>query len=129
MAVPFGFFFRGLDKLSRRINTFLMHQVDRLPDEDLATGLWIGIAGGITWSWVRYTVAYAALFGLGQIAWVRLAYSPRLTPIDQGLTMAALLLPVAGMGVTLELFLSDEPEGRWARWRGSKSAQKEEPPV
>ena len=43
--------------------------------------------------------------------------------LDQGLTMAALLLPVAGMGVTLELFLSDEPEGRWAPWRTNKSVR------
>jgi len=128
VAVPFGFFFRWVDQLARRMNAFLMHRVDRLPDERLAPGLWAGIIGGITWSWVRYTVTYAALFGFGQIAWDRLAYSPRLTPVDQGLTMAALLLPVAGMGTTLELFLSDEPEGRWAPWR-AKQAKKEEPPA
>jgi mannose/fructose/N-acetylgalactosamine-specific phosphotransferase system component IIC len=126
-AVPFGFLFRWLDQVARRINTFLMHQVDRLPDDRLALGLWAGITGGIAWSWVRYAFAYALLFGLGRIAWVRLAYSPRLTPVDQGLTMAVILLPVAGMGVTLELFLSDEPEGRWAPWRVGKTTKKEEP--
>ena len=129
MAVPFGFLFRWLDQIARRINTVLVHQVDRFPDERLALGLWFGIVGGIGWSWVRYTFAYAVLFGLGQMAWERLAYSPRLTPMDQGLTMALLLLPVAGMGVTLELFLSDEPEGRWAPWRASKQGKKEEPPL
>ena len=76
-------------------------------------------SSGIAWSWVRYAIAYAVLFGAGEIAWNRFAYSPRLTPIDQGLTMAILLLPVAGMGVTLELFLSDDPEGRWAPWRAA----------
>ena len=77
---------------------------------------------------MRYTLAYALLFGLGELAWNRMAYSPRLTPIDQGLTMAVLLLPVAGMGVTLELFLSDEPEGRWSPWRSVWPAKKEDPP-
>ena len=63
MAVPFGFFFRWLDQVARRINTFLMHQVDRLPDERLAWDLWVGILGGIGWSWVRYTFAYACSSG------------------------------------------------------------------
>jgi mannose/fructose/N-acetylgalactosamine-specific phosphotransferase system component IIC len=129
VAVPFGFFFRWLDQLARRINTYLMHLVGRLPDEDLSLGLWFGMLGGIAWSWIRYTFAYALLFGLGGIAWNRLAYSPRLTPIDQGLTMAVLLLPVAGMGVTLELFLSEEPEGRWAPWRVTKPVKKEDSPL
>ncbi len=109
LAVPFGFFFRWLDQLARRMNTRLMHQVERLPDEQLAGALWLGIVGGITWSWVRYTLAYGLVFAFGQMAWNRFAYSPRLTPMDQGLTMAIILLPVAGMGVTLELFLSDNP--------------------
>jgi len=120
IAVPFGFLFRWLDQMARRINTIIMHQVDRVPDEHLALGLWGGIVIGIAWSWIRYTLAYALLFWAGRIAWMRLAYSPRLTPMDQGLTMAVLLLPVAGMGVTLELFLSDDPEGRWAPWRATK---------
>ena len=128
MAVPFGFLFRWLDQMARRINTHAMHLLDRVPDDRLATGLWAAIVLGAGWSWVRYTLAYALFFGLGQIVWERLAYFPRLTPLDQGLTMAILLLPVAGMGVTLELFLSDEPEGRWAPWRVSKPAKKEEPP-
>ena len=70
MAVPFGFLFRWIDQLARRVNTRLMRRVDRCsPDERLSTGLWVGIAGGITWSWIRYTIAYGLLFGLGQIAW------------------------------------------------------------
>lgn len=129
MAVPFGFFFRWLDQVARRINTTLMHQVDRLPDAHLAAGLCWAVLGGLAWSWVRYTAAFALFFYLGDLAWCRMGYSPRLTPIDQGLTMAVLLLPVAGMGVTLELFLSDEPEGRWAPWRAVKPSKKEEPPA
>ena len=41
--------------------------------------------------------------------------------------MALILLPVAGMGVTLELFLSEEPEGRWSPWRPSKPSRKDDP--
>ena len=41
--------------------------------------------------------------------------------------MAIILLPVAGMGVTLELFLSDDPEGRWSPWRAMKYSRKEDP--
>jgi mannose/fructose/N-acetylgalactosamine-specific phosphotransferase system component IIC len=129
LAVPFGFLFRFFDQLARRVNTILMHQVDRFSDERLSWGLWAGILAGVAWSWVRYTLAYGLFFGLAQMAWNRLAYSPRLTPVDQGLTMAILLLPVAGMGVALELFLSDEPEGRWAPWRAIKPSKKEDPPI
>lgn len=125
MAVPFGFFLRWPDQLARKINTRLMHVIDRLPDERLPMGLWAGILVGVVWTWGRYVVLYGVLFGLGRMIWNRIAYFPRLTPLDQGLTMAILLLPVAGMGVTLELFLSDEPEGRWAPWRAFKPARKE----
>ena len=79
------------------------------------------------WSWVRYTILYGIVFALGQYLWNRFGYFPRLTRIDQGLTIAIILLPVAGMGVTLELFLSDEPERRWAPWRSGKSSRKDDP--
>ncbi len=127
MAVPFGFLFRWVDQLARRVNTMIMHKVEQIPDEHLSSGLWLGILGGISWSWIRYTTLYAFVFGLGHLIWHHLAYSPRLTPIDQGLTMAIILLPVAGMGVTLELFLSDDPEVRWSPWRTSKASRKEDP--
>src|SRR5258708_17724164 len=127
MAVPCGFLFRWLDQLARRINTLVMRAtVDRFPDERLSLGLWFGILGGIGWSWIRYMLTYGIVFALGQIIWSRMAYFPHLTPVDQCLTMAILLLPVAGMGVTLELFLSDEPEGRWMPWRGTRHARKED---
>ncbi len=129
VAVPFGFLFRWLDQRARHINTRLMHQVEHFSDDRLAAGLWLGITGGIAWSWIRYTLAYGLFFALGQMAWNRFAYSPRLTPVDQGLTMAIILLPVAGMGVTLELFLSEEPENRWTAWRGSKASRKEDSPL
>jgi len=128
VAVPFGFLFRWLDQLARRVNTLLMHQIEHLPDDRLALGLWGGIVGGVIWSWVRYALTYGAVFLLGQIVWNRFAYSPKLTPVDQGLTMAMILLPVAGMGVTLELLLSEEPEGRWAPWRANRSSRKGDSP-
>jgi mannose/fructose/N-acetylgalactosamine-specific phosphotransferase system component IIC len=109
IAVPFGFLFRWLDQFARHLNTFFMHRVESVSDNHLAGGLWVGIFGGIVWSWVRYTLAYGLMFALSQWAWNRYGYSPRLTLIDQALTMAIILLPVAGLGVTLELFLSDNP--------------------
>jgi mannose/fructose/N-acetylgalactosamine-specific phosphotransferase system component IIC len=128
LAVPCGFLFRWVDQLARRVNTLLMHAaVDHFPDERLSWGLWLGIIGGVSWSWVRYTIVYGVVFALGQWIWNRLAYVPHLTPIDQGLTVAIILLPVAGMGVTLELLLSEEPEGRWTPWRATKQARKEDP--
>jgi mannose/fructose/N-acetylgalactosamine-specific phosphotransferase system component IIC len=129
MAVPFGFLFRWLDQMARKVNTRLMHYIERFSDEQLPLALWVGVLGGVAWSWLRYTVVYGLTFALGQWAWNRFAYSPRLTPMDQGLTMAIILLPVAGMGVTLELFLSDEPERRWSPWRPSKHSRKDDPPL
>ena len=125
LAAPFGFLFRWLDQWARHVNTRIMHQIDRFSDEALPLGLWIGIVSGISWSWVRYTLAYGLVFALGQMIWMRFDYIPRWTSIDQGLTLAIVLLPVAGMGVTLELFLSDEPEGRWSSRRASKPSKKE----
>jgi mannose/fructose/N-acetylgalactosamine-specific phosphotransferase system component IIC len=125
-AIPFGFLFRWLDQLARRVNTLLMHQILALSDERLPWGLWLGMGGGILWSWARYALAYGVIFAWGQWIWKRAAYFPHLTPLDQGLTMASILLPVAGMGVTLELFLSDDPEGRWSIWRLSKHSRKED---
>jgi mannose/fructose/N-acetylgalactosamine-specific phosphotransferase system component IIC len=112
MAVPMGFVFRWLDQRARRINTRLMHQVEAFSDDKLPVGLWLGILGGISWSWIRYFVTYGVLFGLGEFLWRYWAYSPKMTMVDRGLTMASLLLPVAGLGVVLELFLSEEPKGR-----------------
>ncbi len=125
VAVPLGFLFRWMDQVARRLNTVMLHQIDDFSDERLAWGLWLGIASGVLWSWARYAAAYGLMFALGQWFFRWFAYSPRLTPLDQGLTMAAILLPVAGMGVTLELFLSDEPEGRWSGRRASKPSKKE----
>lgn len=120
IAVPFGFAFRWMDQIGRRFNTRIMRRVDAVPDAQLPAALSLGILGGLLCSWVRYTLSYVLAMGVVYAVWEWLAYSPRLTRIDQGLTMAIILLPVAGMGVALELFLSEEPEGRWASRRTSK---------
>lgn len=117
IAVPLGFLFRGMDQFARRLNVRLVHRIDRVSDARLPTALGAGIVAGLVWSWLRYAVSYFVVMFLGERLWSWMAYSPRLTFLDQGMTMAAILLPVAGMGVTLELFLSEEPEGRWAAFK------------
>src|ERR1700733_14042635 len=69
MAVPLGFLVRWIDQLARRMNTFFMHQVEQVPDSSLPFALWAGIVAGILWSWVRYTVLYVIVFGVGQYVW------------------------------------------------------------
>jgi mannose/fructose/N-acetylgalactosamine-specific phosphotransferase system component IIC len=110
VAVPFGFLFRWVDQGARRMNTRIMHKVDDFSDERLPTGLWFGVGAGILWSWVRYTALYAAVFVMGDLFWDKWQYIPKRTAIDQGLTLAMILLPVAGLGITLELFLAGDSE-------------------
>lgn len=126
IAVPLGFLFRWMDQYSRRLNAPIMRRVESAPDAYLPAAIWGGILAGLAWSWLRYTVAYALAMAAGYTFWKWLSYTPRLTPIDQGLTMAVILLPLAGMGVVLELFLSEEPEGRWSPFRGGSKARKNE---
>ena len=117
LAIPCGYAFRWMDQLARKVNTRLAHAVENAPDQALAPALSLGIFGGLAWSWLRYAGFYwLALWG-GAAAWHKIHYFPKLTWFDQGLTMAVILLPVAGMGVALELFLSEAPEQRWANWR------------
>lgn len=117
MAVPLGFVFRSMDQIARRLNVVLVRRLDKVSESSLPTALWGGIFGGLLWSWARYATFYFLTMCAGGALWRYLAYSPRMTLIDRGLTLAAIVLPVAGMGVTLELFMSDEPEGRWAAFR------------
>ena len=126
VAVPFGFLFRWVDQMARRLNTVIMHRVLAVSDDQLALGLWFGVGAGVAWSWIRYAATYFAIFGLGEWFFRRLAYYPRMTMMDQGLTMTSILLPVAGMGVALELFLSEQPEGRWINRRQSKNRRQED---
>jgi len=53
VAVPLGFLFAGWTKW-RRLNTVILHRIEELSDERLTWGLWLGIAGGVLWSWTRY---------------------------------------------------------------------------
>jgi len=112
IAVPFGYLFRAMDFYARRLNTLIVRRIERVSDDHLPAAMNVGIIGGLAWSWARYAVFYAFSMWAGERLWTRLAYSPRMTWIDQGLTMAVILLPVAGMGVALELFLLEDPEGR-----------------
>ncbi|MFA5975890.1 MAG: PTS sugar transporter subunit IIC [Elusimicrobiota bacterium] len=117
LSVPFGFVFRGMDQLARRLNTRLVRLIERVSDERIAPALSLGILFGLVWSWARYALFYGLMFWAGERVWQFLIHWPNIVRIDSGLRMAIILLPVAGMGVTLELFLSDEPEQRWASWR------------
>ena len=127
-----GFLFRWFDQLARRVNTpdhapgGSVFRTSACPARDCGRGL-SATRNILVVDPLRRGLCGASL-GWGKSLWNRIAYSPRLTPLDQGLTMAALLLPVAGMGVTLELFLSDDPEGRWAPWRANKPAKRKRSP-
>ncbi len=125
LAIPCGYFFRWADQRARRVNTRIMHRLEAVRDEQLPLALWMGIGTGVVWSWVRYTVLYAIVFVLGDLFWKRLAYMPRLGPLDQGLILAIILLPVAGLGITLEIFLSGDDEGRWSSKKSVQNSKKD----
>jgi mannose/fructose/N-acetylgalactosamine-specific phosphotransferase system component IIC len=111
IAVPFGYVFCFVDSYARRLNTLAARRLESVPDEYLGLSLNIGIIGGLAWSWLRYFVFFAFLmWGGGEaLKWL----TPKLPEwFHQGLYYAAVLLPVAGLGVSLELFLTEEPEGR-----------------
>ncbi len=110
LALPFGFLFRWLDQAARRVNTRIAHVVDDFSDAHVHWGVRLGILVGIVWSWLRYFVLYAITFWAGSVVWKKVSYMPKLTPLDQGLTLAVILLPVAGLGVALALFLSEDTE-------------------
>lgn len=122
IAVPFGYVFRAADQYARRVNTHIMRRVEEVSDEHLPWALAGGILTGLLWSWVRYVAAYALAMALSWQIWNMIASVPRLSTLD--FTIAILLLPVAGMGVALELFLSEEPEGRWVGRKSVPPAKK-----
>jgi mannose/fructose/N-acetylgalactosamine-specific phosphotransferase system component IIC len=112
IAVPFGFLFRGMDFYARRFNTWVARRVEAFPDARLSLALSAATAFGVLWSWVRYSVCYALAMAVVQKADVALEGAFPRPWVSQGLTTALLLLPMAGLGVVLELFLSEEPERR-----------------
>jgi mannose/fructose/N-acetylgalactosamine-specific phosphotransferase system component IIC len=129
IAVPFGFVFRVMDFYARRINTHIARRIEKVSDENLPIALNIGILVGLVWTWVRYAATYAFSMWAGQKLWNFLAYWPRMTWMDQGLTMAVIMLPVAGMGVALEILLLEDPEGRLTALRHFKFSRGPKEPV
>jgi mannose/fructose/N-acetylgalactosamine-specific phosphotransferase system component IIC len=119
IAVPFGFLFKLADLSSRRLNSVASRLIDRAPDNALLTAVSLGIIGSLFWSWLRYVLLFALSMAAGQWIWMKLAYWPKMTIVDQGLTMAIILLPLAGLGAALELFLSEEPQHRLHSLRDS----------
>lgn len=111
-AVPFGYLFCAVDSYARRLNTLAARRLEDVPDNYLALSINCGMFAGVVWSWVRYTLFFGLLMWAGAEA--RLWILSRTWPewIGQGLGYASVLLPVAGLGVALELFLTDEPESR-----------------
>ncbi len=120
MAVPFGFIFRWVDIGARRLNSVVVHRLDHVSDARLPAALPLVIFGALLWTLARFTLTYIVAMYAGQTFWNRMAYIPKLTRFDQALTIAVILLPVAGMGVALELLLSEEPESRFNRFRRFK---------
>jgi mannose/fructose/N-acetylgalactosamine-specific phosphotransferase system component IIC len=113
LAVPFGYLFSQMDSLARRLNTWGARRLESVPDMYLPWALDLGIVCGLVWSLVRYGFFYALTMWGGQrlLLWAQHFIVP--VWVTQGLTYAAYLVPVAGLGVALDLFLTDEPERRY----------------
>jgi mannose/fructose/N-acetylgalactosamine-specific phosphotransferase system component IIC len=120
-AVPFGYICRTMDHYSRRLNTWAVRKLESVSDSLLNQTLTLSILAGLIWIWVRYTLFYVLCMALGQWGWNWLQLHPLPDWINQGLTTAAYLSPIAGLGVSLELFLSEEPERRFPSMRAFKS--------
>jgi len=121
VAVPFGFLCRGMDHYARRLNTVMARRLEEVSDDYLNQALFLGIAGGVVWNWLRYALFYALMMGLGQRLWFWIQRTSLPDWLNQGLSLAAYLCPIAGLGVGLELFLSEEPERRIPSLRAFKS--------
>lgn len=110
LAVPFGFLFRAVDFFSRRLNTWMVRRIEGVPDPYLTLALTGGTLAGVLWTWVRYTLLYALFMGAGQRLWAMAGTISATSWMARGLDAVLVLLPMAGFGVVLELFLSEEPE-------------------
>jgi mannose/fructose/N-acetylgalactosamine-specific phosphotransferase system component IIC len=122
LAVPCGSLFRRMDQRARRFNTHILHRIERVADDHLSVAISAGIGLGLLWSFVRYTVTYFVCMLAGTWIWQKIGYFPKDTPMDRALTMAAILLPIAGMSITLDLFFSEEPDARWLARLGFRPA-------
>ncbi len=118
VAVPFGWLFRAMDHTTRRVNTWVARRIESVPDEYLLPALAASIPAGVVWSWLRYSVFYAICMVLGGRLLALMMKSAQTARLLPALTLAAILLPVAGLGVVLELFLLEEPENRIRHGKG-----------
>ncbi|OGR89291.1 MAG: hypothetical protein A2992_02670 [Elusimicrobia bacterium RIFCSPLOWO2_01_FULL_59_12] len=119
-AVPLGYLFCAMDSYARRLNTVAVRRLEDVPDAYLSLSLNLGILGGLAWSWIRYVIFFALLMWGGGELWEWALRHPLPPWVDVGLTYAAILLPVAGLGVALELFLTEDPERRYPSLQGFK---------
>lgn len=125
IAVPFGTIFKRMDQASRRVNTKILHRIEHVPDERITASLSLGIGLGLLWSLVRYAATYFVSMMAGAWLWQRIGYFPKDTWFDRSLTMAIILLPVAGLAVTLDLFMSEDPDSQWLKrlgFRGTRTS-------
>src|SRR4051812_34861993 len=121
LAVPFGYLFCRVDSYARRVNTLIARRLESTPDAYLSASLAGGIIAGLGWSWLRYAATYALVMWAGDRFWLWMARYPIPVWAIQGFQVAAYLLPIAGLGVALELFLTEEPERRLQALRPFKS--------
>lgn len=121
LAVPFGVLFRVMDQYARRLNTIFARWIESVPDPYLTQALTLGIFGGTLWSWVRYALFFSVAMKVGERLLGFVRFPPDLAWVERGFSMAGILLPIAGMGVVLELFLSEEPERRFVALRAPKT--------
>ncbi len=105
VAAPFGYLFCIMDSYARRVNTWVARRLESVPDAYLPLALDLGILAGLVWSWLRYTLFYACVMWGGEKFWVWAQRYPLPSWVNQGLLFSAYMLPVAGLGVVLELFL------------------------
>jgi mannose/fructose/N-acetylgalactosamine-specific phosphotransferase system component IIC len=117
IAVPFGYFFSAMDSFARRLNTWAARRLESAADARLAVILDAGIVLGLIWSWARYVLFYAIAMALCQLIWIYLHQYVMPVWLESGLTTAAYFFPIAGLGVALEWFLTDEPERRLPGFR------------
>lgn len=121
LAVPFGALFKRMDQWSRRGNTKLLHRIESASDDRLSVVLAGGMLAALAWNYLRYAVSFFAAMVAGGWLWQRIGYFPKDTPLDRAMIMAIILLPLAGMSVALDLFLSEEPDARWSARLGFKT--------
>jgi len=120
VAVPFGYLFCLMDSYARRVNTLIIRRLESVPDPYLLTSLNLGIVAGLVWSFLRYFLFYALIMWGGDVFFAKVKAYPFPDWLLHGLELSAYLLPIAGLRVALELFLTEEPERRYRPFAGFK---------